>query len=298
MLNFDFGQIASAEFGIGRDNGQGRTYSLISVDGEVQDSLAEMASGTWNAMRGMTKEPPQYEPSEKYASQEYVFLPLANVLGERMRELHTANNILIDGQALSEPMKIFCYFARFTDRQGQRLTALRRATQFKGVLKSRLLRFDTDALKIVKDKVFKLDTNFDILIDAQAVHVLRPSGFEFVGQLQDAVLSAVPSNVQSIQAELTFVDFASIEGYASAHPRAARYLASIRSQKGIKNIDRNRLQRLCAATGVDLADIDGNLIVHEKHVMGFLEVLDRRRYEIELVADSPEKFRAASRIKI
>lgn len=32
--------------------------------------------------------------------------------------------------------------------------------------------------------------------------------------------------------------------------------------------------------------------------MGFLEVLDRRRYEIELVANSPEQYRAASRSKL
>jgi hypothetical protein len=32
--------------------------------------------------------------------------------------------------------------------------------------------------------------------------------------------------------------------------------------------------------------------------MGLLEVLDRRRYEVELVKDSPERFKAASRRKI
>jgi hypothetical protein len=32
--------------------------------------------------------------------------------------------------------------------------------------------------------------------------------------------------------------------------------------------------------------------------MGFLEVLDRRRYELELVKGLPERFRATSRRKI
>ena len=39
-------------------------------------------------------------------------------------------------------------------------------------------------------------------------------------------------------------------------------------------------------------------MVDENHVMGFLEVLDRRRYEIELVANFPEQYRAASRSKL
>lgn len=298
MLDFDFNQIVAVEFGIGRDNEDSRTYSLMAVDRDVQDALVEMTKTTWITMQNITNNPLQYEPSEKYASQEYVCLTLTNALAARMQELHTANNIAIDGQSLTDPLKIFCYFARLTDGQGRRLTALRRATQFKGVLKSRLIRLVTDALQIVKDDIFKLDSDFDLLIDAQNVHILRPSGFEFVGQLQEAVLSAVPANVQTLQAELTFVNFVAIQDYASIHPRAARYLASIRSQKETKNIDKGRLQRLCASTGVEVADVDGSLTVNSKHVMGFLEVLDRRRYEVELVVDSPEQFRAASRSKI
>jgi len=43
---------------------------------------------------------------------------------------------------------------------------------------------------------------------------------------------------------------------------------------------------------------NGMLSLEEKHVMGFLEVLDRRRYEIELVAGMHEHYRAANRSKI
>lgn len=32
--------------------------------------------------------------------------------------------------------------------------------------------------------------------------------------------------------------------------------------------------------------------------MGFLEVLDRRRYEVKLVPDEPEQFRAPSRTRL
>ena len=100
------------------------------------------------------------------------------------------------------------------------MTALRRATQFKGVLKNRLIRFVTDALKIVEDDIFKLDTDFDLLIDAQRVHILRPSGFEFAGQLQEAIMAAVPKNVTALKIDLGFVNFDVIENYASQHPRA------------------------------------------------------------------------------
>ncbi|WP_157648532.1 hypothetical protein [Thiobacillus denitrificans] len=165
MLDFDFNQVQLVEFGLGRDDGNGRTFCLIPVDGDVQDALKEMAEATWAAMQGLTDNPPKYEPAEKHAGIEYLHLPLADDLAVSMRELHQANNLPIDAQALNNPENVFSYFVRFTDNQGRRLTALRRATQFKGILKNRLVQFVTNALKIVEDNVFKLDADFDLLID-------------------------------------------------------------------------------------------------------------------------------------
>ena len=64
------------------------------------------------------------------------------------------------------------------------------------------------------------------------------------------------------------------------------------------NIDSVRLQKLCTDNGVELTETNGKLSLEDKHVMDFLEVLDRRRYEIELVADTPEHYRAGSRSKV
>jgi hypothetical protein len=206
----------------------------------------------------------------------------------------------MDPNALADPTKVFCYFARMTDCEGRRLTALHRATQFKGVLKNRFIfqRLITDALKLIEDKVFKLDKDFDLLIDNSHVHILRPSAFEFAGNLQEAILAAVPGNIGLIQMELEFVDLSSIQDYASTHPRAARYLASIRCQNQAENVDRDALIRQCTATGVRVTETGGMIVVPKEHVLGFLEVLDRRLYEVELVRDSPEQFKATSRQKI
>jgi hypothetical protein len=134
--------------------------------------------------------------------------------------------------------------------------------------------------------------------DGAAVHILRPSGFEFVGQLQGAVLAAAPKNVKAIRKELAFVEFTAIEEYATTHPRAARYLASILAQDGAKRINRAALKTWCKRTGVEIAEAKGKIIVEKAQVMAFLEVLDRRRYEVELVKGTPERFRAGSRRKL
>lgn len=297
-LEFDLESVTVTEFGVGRDDGDGQTFVAVPVDADVQGALREMVQATWDAMQKDEDGPTKYQPSEKHGSTEYLYLPLADDIASSVRELHEATTLDIDGIALDEPADVFCYFARLTDKKKRRLTALRRATQFKGVLKKRLIRFVSDSLKLIPDDVFKLDSDFDLLVDSANVHILRPSGFEFAGKLQEAILGAVPQNVAAIQKDLAFVDFASVGDYAGTHPRAARYLASIRAQKETKNIDKSALKKLCKDTGVEVSESKGKLFVDDKHIMGFLEVLDRRRYELELVKGSPERFRAASRKKI
>lgn len=297
-LNFDLNSVRTTEFGVGTDEIDEQTFCNVTVDQDVQNALRDIALATTAAMQDLALAPTRYEPSEKYGGHEYVYLPIGDVLVQRLKDLHEAQNLPTNNFILDDTSKIFCYFARFTDTQGRQLTAIRRANQFKGVLKSRLIRIMTDALRLIEDRVFKLDNDFDILIDSRRVHILRPSSFEFIGKLQGAVLAAVPQNIAAIQTDLPFVELGAIQTYATKHPRAARYLASIRGSLEMQNIDKTALKRLCRKTGVDYEIVDNKLVLDEENAMGFLEILDRRRYEIDLVKDSPERFRAGSRERI
>lgn len=296
-LAFELTKVTIIEFGVGRDDGNGQAFVAVPVDAKVQTALREMTQATWHAMQQDEDGPTKYEPSDKHGSVEWLYLPLGDDMATDVRDLHQAANLPMDSVALAAPEKVFCYFVRLTDNQQRKLTALRRASQFKGVVKSkgRLIRLIDDTLKIVEDTVFKLDSDFDLLIDTNNVHILRPSGFEFVGKLQQAILNAVPGNVAAIKAELTFIAFDGIEQYAAKRPRAARYLASIRGQEELKDIDKAALKKLCKNTGVDVSESKGKVIIADGHEMAFLQVLDRRRYQLELVKDKPEKFVAANR---
>jgi len=297
---FDLANAAATEFGVGRDNGKAQSFVSVPVDAGVQTALREMVQATWEAMQRDEAGPTKYEPSEKHSGMEYLYLPLDDDLASSIRDLHEAPHLDVDATALADPANVFCYFARFMNKKGEHLTALRRATQFKGILKSknRLVRVLDNTLKIVEGTVFRLDVDFDLLADGTNVHILRPSAFEFAGKLQQAILDAAPENLKSIRKDLSFVDFDGIEAYATQHPRAARYLASIRSQAETKSIDRSLLRKLCKQTGVEVVVSNGKIAVSDGHEMGFLEVLDRRRYEVSLIKEKPERYRAASRRKI
>ena len=298
-LNFDIKRVKVTEFGVGYDDGDHSKFVLVPVAKAVQATLQKMVETTWHTMRQNTEEPLEYEPSEKHADAEYLYMATSNQMGALLFDLQKAENLPIETDALGDPQKISSYFVRLTDHKKRRLTGLRRASQFKGLLKkkNRLMRVVDDALQIVEEEVFRLDDDLDLLIDSENLHIWRPRAFEVMGKLKEAILDAVPTNVNHIKKNIPFLDFANIESYASPRLRAARYLASIRFQN-LRGIDRSALQAVCKKIGVKLEANNGKLTVNKRHILDFLEVLDRRRYVDELDPDTPESYRAASRQKI
>ncbi len=214
-----------------------------------------------------------------------------------IRELHEANNIPDDHSVLDNPNNIFSYFARMSDNEGQRLTALRRATQFKGVLKNQLLSWIDDTLRVITEDTFKLDHDFDLLIDDEFVHILRPSGFESIGKLKQVILDAVPENIQKISNDMSFVEWGAIQQYAKEHTRAARYLSAIATFRRSANVDKDKLLFHCSEMNVEVVESDGKVVVNEKYIMDFIKIIDRRLFSIDISTGGSEGFDAPNRQK-
>ena len=68
------------------------------------------------------------------------------------------------------------------------MLGVRQATQFKGAFKGHSLSLIDDTLKMVPDHVFKLDDEFDFLITAQHVYILRPDGFRAAARAREMTL--------------------------------------------------------------------------------------------------------------
>ncbi len=297
-LSVDLKNLRTVEFGIGIDFEDDSDFTLISVDKSVQKVLVEMVSSTVETLAGFQEGAVEYDPSEKYAAQEYVVLSLKSDYAKNLSLLHFAKNMKTNAASLNDAAHIYCYFAKITDESGKHITAIRRATKFKGILKDRLIKLVTDSLKLIEDKVFKLDQDFDLIIDDKQIHVLRPAAFEFMCSLQETVMHESSKNIAEIEKDIKFIDFSNIKEYALKHARAARYLASIRKSNESKNISKSKLINLCKTTGVKISEKNGKILVDEDNVMPFLEVLERRRYEVELVKGKPEHYKAPSRISL
>ena len=294
-LDFAIDRIATTEFGVGRQK-PARFY-FVPVDASVQSELRAMVWRTIDCMTPQLRDAGYYQPSEKYGPREYCYVDLEDSLAEAFRDVAQAENLVTDSAFPRDLRNVNCYFVRLTDRDGRRLTAFRRAAYFKGVVKKKLIHLVDDTLTLVDSTVFKLDEEFDLIVDSVAVHALRPTSLEALGDLKKAILGEVPNSVAEISGRMPYVDFTPIIAYASKRIRAARYLTSIR-QQNLDDIDQIALAELCRDSGVSVGRANGKLAVDDRDVMGFLEVLDRRRYRVDLVRNVPEYYRATSRQKV
>ena len=299
-IEFDTTQIHTAEFGVGQRLGETIQYTLLPADETVQDALVKEAESALASIGKMTADPPQFDPAEKYGGNEYLVLPLHHELSATLAELHEANSLSLNTPELRHLRRAFCYFLRGTDSSGRRLTALNRASQFKATLgrQGRLMMLLSDALHVIPDPVMQLNTGFDIVMDSEFVHIFHPASFRTLGNVDEAIAEAVPRNVDAISQVASYVDWSNIEDYAVGHSRAASLLASIRTQGYAENLDKAELESLCTRTGVALDTAGGQISVPDGQILPFLEVIDRRRYEIGLVPNTLEQYRASSRTRV
>ncbi len=300
-MNFDFDAIDdTVNFGVCTRREGNIVFLDVPVDVGVVQNLKEMVGNTWEKLHEVSNVPDLYEPANDATGRGHLTVPIDDDMAAMFKDVNQADQFDPGGGVLLErPRQVFSYFARFTDENGDRLTGMRQSTEFKGILRhrARLIRLVNDTLRMTQDDIFKLDTEFDVLIASDEVRILRPVGFETIGQLQQVIRDAVPQNTQALQNSLGFVDFDSIEEFAKGSVGAARLLASIRT-KNVDGITVDSLRRECIDNGVEV-DFDGvRLTVAGEAVLGFLMTLDRRRFSTELIPGEREVYDASNRRRV
>ena len=170
---------------------------------------------------------------------------------------------------------------------------------FKGLVKqrNRVARLVDDTLHLEADTMFRLDNEFDLLVDGNEVRILHPKGFESIGQLREVIRAAVPTNVSAIQHHLPFLDLVAIDALAQGNLRIARLLASV-LQVGIAGITFSSLQQYCSDTDVDISVENHRIVVNEESAVDFLNALSRRRLSATLVPGQKEVYVTTDRQRV
>ncbi len=294
---FDFNSIRSVEFFACYDEPQGERFWQVPVDGDVQEALREMLGATVNQLQLETETIPLFEPGEKYGAIEVAVAPMKHKYMEKIRSMYQTDHFDIHAQALLETDRLAFYFAGFHDGQRRKLLGVKRAAQFKGILsaRNRLVAIVDDTLKLVDRDIFRLDQDFDYLVTETDVLILRPSGFEYTAGIAEAIGKHVFGMLHDLETTVACVAFSELEQYVSTHRRAGRLVASLHARSDLAQTSATLLKKGCKANQIDVKTAGRKIAPKPGSEMAFLELLDRRRYTVELIEEEEEYYVAASR---
>lgn len=284
-------------FGIHVPDADDVKHCVVPSTPEARSVFVEAAEATIGKITSQLSEaPPEpYQPTEKYKSGEYSVLPITDPLAAELSRIYAAEPEFCDGD-ISLVQQASYYFAQLEDDDGRRLVALREASRFKILSQSHfLLSWMDESLRPAPSTMFKVDNSFDVLIEEDTAHIVNADAFVRITNQKQVILDSVPNTAERLAADTPFLSTDSIVAYARSHSRAAGYLASIVSSGRHLGLDVNRLRTFCDRNGVSVEERDGVLSVQESDVMAFLEIMDRRRYDVDLSDGEPERYVAASR---
>jgi hypothetical protein len=271
----------------------------IPIDNSVRESLYDMHETFYETYFGIEGEPDQFQPSEKYAATEKLIIPLNNENLNSLRELYNQNNIPIADVALGQiANSITYYFAIFRHNNGSKQIAIKRPSQFKGLLRKKLLQLIDDTLQVLPDNIFKLDNDFDFVIHENLIDILHPTGFNFIANIDEEILRSAAATTRQLTARIQFIDFNYLADYVGHSKTAAKLVASIKSRDDLERTSQEKLLEKCTRVGVTVREENGQLIPEENDIVRFLEILDRRGYDFDITDDQPEIYVASSRKRI
>lgn len=296
---FDFQNIAAVNFGISlRSNGD---MYFIPTDGATKEALKGTLRTTRNIFDGLPDDWELHDISEDYGSRRRIYAPRGS---EFMVEL----SAVYDAGALDDLTNIHdhahdvdFYFAEFWDNQQRRAVGIRKATKLKGTLnaRNRLVRLVDDTLVLIQDDVLHLDTEFDVIVTNANVFILNARQAEQVAKIVEHVAETATAKVQAIHNAIPFLDLTRVAEKIGKHPRMARHAASIASNPNLANFQRAQIEALAAQHGIRFKELDsGRLQCRVTDEAKLLELLDARRYHLDLQGNGGDPYRATARQRV
>lgn len=297
MFSFDLTKIENIEFALCLEE-NGETFYSVPTDAYIKDMLNEMLIASAQEFQN-ENDVTEYEFSEKYSSKERLFKSVSLAEMKKIKDLFDLSISSIDSEKISDSEKIKYYISTFWDKDNRKIVGVRRASYFKATLKNRnrLVKWIDDTLKVVEDTLFKLDYDFDFLITEEHIFILRPGNFENIAALDDSIQEKIEEKTQQLSNKLGFIDFSNITDYVKEHKRAARLISSISARGDIGELVPDKIESLAASTGVKFVKEAGKIKPSKGYELAFLEILDRRRFAIE-ITDNEEAYMASSRREI
>ena len=129
--------------------------------------------------------------------------------------------------------------------------------------------------------------------------ILNVRAVEQVAKIVEHVAATAAVKVQAIHDAIPFLDLSRIRDKISRHPRMARHAASIAAHPSLATFQRPFIETMAANHGIKFQQLeDGRLQCRVIDEAKLLELLDARRYHLDLAGNGGDPFRASARQKV
>ena len=273
---------------------------FIPTDGGTKAVLRDVLNSTVGAFNAINGDWQAYDISEDYGEPRRIF-------AARDAEHFGDVSAIFDIGALNDLANlddhigdIDYYFCEFRDAANAKIVGVKKAVQFKTTLAARnkLARLVNDTLQIIEENVVKIDPLFDALITNQNIFILKPRAVEYIANMVTHVAGAATEKVRHIHDSIAFLDLSRIEEKISRHPKMARMAASIAARDDLAEFQQEKIVALAKQHGIVFKEVDGRLQCRVVDEAKLLEILDARRYHLDLTNDGGDPYRASARQRV
>jgi hypothetical protein len=298
LPDFDFDNVdeRATNLYVRQGTGKNSEFSTVHIDTRVREILLDALLETMESMRFFGTEATLYDPSNDLGYRDFLYFPLDDELATGARVLTEIG----DPPPIQNPLevlpKINMYMAKFRDLQDRELLAVASVSNFgKYVQNHRFTWVFGNELTVVDRAQFRLESDFDFLIDSSNIFIHRHKTFERICGFSDALVDAMTANLTHVAEQLQFVHFEGISLGLGKSVTAAREVAAIRANRFYENLDAQRLQSGCAKLNIRYEVRDGVMHIDEEDHQKFLFLLSRKFLEIDLRTDGVELYQVAGR---
>lgn len=294
----DLQTVAAQNFGVKMRSDA--SLHFIPTDIGTKAVLTDVLSATVGAFNGIEGDWQAYDISEDYGEPRRIF---AARDAEHFGDVSAIFDIgaLNDLANLDDHIRdIDYYFCEFRDAANAKIVGVKKAAQFKTTLAARhkLARLVNDTLQIIEENVVKIDPIFDALITDQNIFILKPRAVEYIADMVTHVAGAATEKVRHIHDNIAFLDLSRIEEKISSHPKMARMAASIAARDDLGEFQQEKIVSLATQHGIVFKEVDGRLQCRVADEAKLLEILDARRYHLDLANDGGDPYRASARQRV
>lgn len=295
---FGFSDIRSVDLAVALRAREQRYF--VPTDGAIKEQLKRILQATKASFLQIEIDWERHDISEDYGDRRRVYAARDSDYLADLSGIYNVSHFPDLSNVHEHIQDIEYYFAIFHDNKAQKVVGIKKATQLKTTLgaRNRLVRLVDDTLQLIEDDVLRLDRKFDAIIADKVIFMLNVRSVEYLANIVEHVAGAAATKIQQIHDAVTFLDMSRIKGSIGEHPRMARMAASIASRSDLAQIKRERVVELADHHGLVLKKVDGRLRCRRQDEAKLLEILDARRYHLDLTATQPVPYRATARQRV